>query len=135
MGLRLISRVDRPTTPITQSDIDTYLAEVWEPRVARAAGTPLEQRMRDLGDPVFADVLPAYVALLPNSDGGFWANRGVLEGDTTNVWDVFDSRGVYVGPVPLPSRFRPMSLVGARVAGVWLDENDVEFVHVYGLEG
>jgi hypothetical protein len=105
--------------------------EQWDPLVARAAGTPLEERLRQLGEPVFPDSMPAYSALLTNTDGGVWARWQENPADSVGVWDVFDRSGALAGMINLPVRFQPMSLTAEWVAGVTRDANDVEFVDVY----
>jgi hypothetical protein len=127
-----ISRVMRPRAPLTEAYVDRYLTDQWEPMVAQARGTPLEARIRELGEPVFADSMPAYAAVVGNRDGGFWARRDDGRMDETNDWDVFDRDGRYLGPIELPLRFEPRSLSDSLVAGIARDENDVEFVDVYG---
>ena len=132
-NLQRIARVSRPRVVVTQADIEAFRTEQWEPMVARAAGTPLEQRIRQFGDPVIADSMPAYTALLANPAGGFWARRAGHRGDPTVLWDVFGADGAYAGALELPAGFQPMSLTDRHVAGVFRDENDVEFVEVYEL--
>jgi hypothetical protein len=129
--LRMISRVLRPRIAVTQGHIDRYMKEQWDPLVARAVGTPLEERLRQLGEPVFPDSMPAYTALLSNADGGFWARWEANPTDSLGVWDVFDRSGVLIGVIELPARFQAMSLAAEWVAGVTRDANDVEFVEVY----
>lgn len=130
-GLQGISRVNRARFQVTRADVDAYMRDEWEPLVARAEGTALERRIRELGEPTIPDSMPAYTSVLADQGGGFWARRGGRRDDPDDVWDVFDAEGVHVGALEVPRRFRPTSLAGAYVAGVALDETDVEFVDVY----
>ena len=122
-----IGRVDRRRLPVVQEDIDQYWAQIRQ----RSGASGEAMMRRRLGDPVVADSMPAYDAILGGTTGGFWARRAGRMGSLTDTWDVFDPAGILLGWILLPTRFSPTSLGGRRVAGVTRDENEVEFVDVY----
>lgn len=89
------------------------------------------------------DIVPPLGALLVSADGSFWVERrdarppevsaveamwGFGFPATETSWDLYDPEGVYLGSVTLPPRFRAFAVQGRRVAGVWADELDVEYV-------
>lgn len=130
---RQISRLHHTRRPVTQADRDMWLEEVWSEVAARVSGTPFEQR---LGEPLFADSIPAYTGVLGSRGGGFWAAaRGARLGESDIVWDVFRENGRYIGSVDLPVRFEPMSMNNRYIAGVTRNDLDVEFVDVYAWDG
>jgi hypothetical protein len=58
----------------------------------------------------------------------FGAPRGGLR------WKVLDPFGVIVGTVTVPPGFQPLAVGADYLLGVWTDETDVEFVHLYDLQ-
>ncbi len=126
--LMRIARVARPRRPVSESDIESYWADM-------RSRTPNEEAFaamrRRFGDPLVADSLPAYAALLALENQAFLARRTSVPTDSSIVWDVFSAGGVYVGALTLPPRFRMVNVTERYLAGVTLDENDVEYVDVY----
>jgi hypothetical protein len=127
-SLRRITRVARPRRPVSDSDVATYWADL-------RSRAPNEEtfalwRLR-LGDPLVADSMPAYADLLALEHQAFLARRSSLPTDSSTIWDVFSASGVFLGALELPPRFRLVNVTERYLAGVALDENDVEFVDVY----
>lgn len=86
----------------------------------------------------------AHEWMMEDRDGNLWVRRTKPDrtrwqmtftpvDDTPTGWDVFDPRGVWLGVVELPARFRVMDIGPDYVAGVWKDELEVEFVRIYAL--
>lgn len=65
--------------------------------------------------------------------GRMWVPRYRWTAEEEQVWDVFDSTGVFLGPVDFPKRFAPHDIWSDRVIGVWRDSDDVQHVQVYAL--
>jgi hypothetical protein len=76
--------------------------------------------------------------------GNVWVERWPFEDDRTHPvyppvrfssveWDVFDPSGVWLGQVTTPPHYRVDEIGSDYVAGVWVDEHDVEFVRIYDL--
>jgi hypothetical protein len=124
--LTRIYGVDRVARQVTASDAAVYRDEV-VPAYPEARHAALLEAM---DHPAAPSLLPAYTGLLVADDGTVWAGRHSPD----TAWDVFADDGVLLGGVEVPPRFRPMSIRGGRVAGVWRDELGVEYVQVYAME-
>ena len=55
-------------------------------------------------------------------------------GDRTPHFAVFDPSGRMLGWVDMADRFRPTQIIGDHVIGVWLDDDDVEYVTCVSVE-
>jgi hypothetical protein len=65
--------------------------------------------------------------------GELWIEEPVAASDSTSTWMRTDATGQPAALVVLPARFTPLDITGDDVLGVWLDGNDVHFVHAYRL--
>jgi hypothetical protein len=77
--------------------------------------------------------LPAFERLLVDDGGHLWVQRTAWPGAVQPEWDVFDADGVMLGTVHMPAGFRATHVGAGFVLGVWKDEDDVEYVRMYGL--
>jgi hypothetical protein len=50
-------------------------------------------------------------------------------------WTVFGPDGTMLGDVAMPAGFRIQDVRGGRVVGTTVDEFDIQYVHIYALEG
>lgn len=134
-------RLDRPLSPVTNEDVREYRR-----RSIEEGG----ERMRHLttlyaDNMVFPEHHPAHGRLLVDRTGHLWVERASHEpggmGPTAIAsiprgfaeWDVFDSEGIWLGAVEIPSGLYVHEIGSDYVAGVWKDEFDVERVRVYDL--
>jgi hypothetical protein len=76
---------------------------------------------------------PGYRMVRAARSGELWIEEPVAASDSTSTWMRTDATGQPAALVVLPARFTPLDIVGDDVLGVWLDENDVNFVHGYRL--
>jgi hypothetical protein len=78
---------------------------------------------------------PAFDRLLIGANGDIWLRRFVIDADadSTPAWDVLRSDGVYLGALATPPRLEITSIGDDRLAGVFRDDRDVEFVHVHRI--
>lgn len=78
------------------------------------------------------DMAPAFTGLEVSDDGSIWLREfGLRDAES---WLVLNAEtGDLLGRVAFPARFRLLSVVGRRAGGVWQDELDVSFVHVYSV--
>ena len=61
-------------------------------------------------------------------------NSGSRQVRIERVWTVFDARGRFLGDVTMPAGFTPFEIGADYVLGRWMDDLDVEYVHVYALD-
>jgi len=87
------------------------------------------------------ETVPAFQQILEDEVGNAWVqhyyflmapNAHPTDGRKA-LWSVFDPNGRFLGEVQTPSRFDVISITADQVLGFWLDEHDVEHVHVYDL--
>lgn len=77
--------------------------------------------------------LPAFERLLVDDGGNLWVQHTAWPGRPPVEWDVFNAEGTMLGTVRMPAAFRATHVGGDFVLGVWTDENDVEYIRMYGL--
>jgi hypothetical protein len=78
--------------------------------------------------------LPVFERLLVDDESNLWVQHTAWPGYVQPEWDVFDGEGRTLGTVRMPSGFRATHVGADFVLGVWKDEDDVEYVRMYGLE-
>lgn len=76
---------------------------------------------------------PVFATLLVDRENNLWVQDYPSPGAPLISWTVFDPRGRMLGPVSLPSGFRPTDIGADYILGVWTDELGVERVRVYPL--
>lgn len=76
---------------------------------------------------------PGYRRIRVDSEGGPWVKEPSQDGASTDTWTRLDASGSPVAIVEMPSRFRPTSISGDDLLGVWTGESDVHFVRGYRL--
>lgn len=77
---------------------------------------------------------PAYTWLLVDPDGFVWAERSSETSFRPGPeWDVFSSKGQYLGVVENPTGLRIFEIGRDYVLGAWRDELDVPYVRSYAL--
>jgi hypothetical protein len=115
--------------PVTQQDIDGY-------RERRLAGPAAQRSMTEqsLAAMSYPDVMPFHGALMVDAAGHLWVQVYAADPDAPREWNVFDPDGVLLGTVVTPARFSVREIGEDAVAGVWEDDLDVQYVHVYALE-
>lgn len=98
-----------------------------------------------LGQATFAESYPAFAQLLAGPNGSLWIQRIAsaqelgesddfdLQNLGSDVWDVFDAEGRYLGIITMPPKFTPMRVDGDAFWGVQRDEFDVQSVVRYRL--
>ncbi len=91
----------------------------------------------------FAEFYPAYYGISIGYQGTIWVQRiqtpsglsdeeleryNFLEEFGSQLSDVYDRDGRYLGVVEMPPRFQPRTFRGDKIYGVWRDELDVQYV-------
>lgn len=129
---KLISvyRYPRLDGPIEQSLIDAYesdLAEVREDNPTAAQRLLDQFRSTDL-----PEIAPAFTGIETGGDGSIWLREFALGGPES--WLIVrDDDGAVLGRAEFPERFRLLSVSSGRAVGVWQDEYDVSYLHVYSV--
>ncbi len=127
--------------PVSESDRSAMTSAI--ERLWREAGLP-PQAVEFLKSRIhFAETYPAFLQFMGGPDGSIWVQRiarpSTMSSEEreafnpmldlgSNVWDVFDAEGRYLGPVAFPVRFQPMKFADDLVYGIWRDELDVQYV-------
>jgi hypothetical protein len=147
-SLRSVTRFDWPRREISPADMDRA-REAYVALGAERGPVPeplRQQRAEDARSFEFASHMPAFAALLIDSDDHIWLREYVPNEATVGTWDatrapVETSRWIVLRPdgglaarVTLPGRFRPTVIGEDFVAGLYRDEMDVEYVHSYRLQ-
>jgi hypothetical protein len=137
---RVIVKAYEPK-PVGPMDRDV-IRRAWERRWIRGGGSP-EVAKTMAGQIQFEDVFPAFGTISVGPQGTLWvqhvqtpsdlsvaelASWGGIGGWQVRDWDVFDSRGRFLGVVEMPQGFFPMLFRGEKVYGVLQDKLNVEYV-------
>jgi len=133
-SLRTLIRREGGLRPVTNEDVARRKEEVR----SRGADDATVEAM------IYPENHPAFVEMLVDRAGNIWAQRpnpqrtffdemmGAPD-DAPAPWDVFSPEGVWLGTVEQPARFRIREIGDDYVAGVWVDEFDVEYVRFYEI--
>ena len=130
-GQKSLIRRNVPNPPFTSQDREAYLTMY---------SAYMEQSPRDraslerwLAEVPFPETKPAIEALRADRGGRLWVQEPTANSDDLPRWMVYSADGRLLGEARLPQNFNPMDIGDDYVLGVWRDEDNVEFVHVYGL--
>ncbi len=96
----------------------------------RGSRAPLRRAMDHL-PPLPLDQVFRFVFI--DDDGLMWSREPLGPSPSAQRWTVFDSTGAAVARVDTPLRFDVFQIGRDYILGRWLNEDDVEFVHVYAL--
>ncbi|HEX2168211.1 MAG TPA: hypothetical protein VHG09_13335, partial [Longimicrobiales bacterium] len=142
--LRTIVRREWTPVPVTEQEVEE--ARLRFINQDGEGGGPVPQRLLDqraaiTEEWVVADHMPAFSAISVDAADNIWLRNYVPNEETTGdwraspvlptTWTVFSSDGILLGDVELPARFLPLVFDEDVVAGIYRDESDVEYVHVY----
>jgi hypothetical protein len=133
--VRRIVRKQHATVTMTDAIIADFRSDYLDwLTVALVEGT-MDQMHDALDDGTSYPYLPATSeAIIVDALGYTWVGYYHYPGSITERWEVFDSRGVWLGGVTTPARFEVHEIAADRMIGVARDELDVPFVEVLGLE-
>jgi hypothetical protein len=82
----------------------------------------------------FPDTKPPIEALRADRSGRLWVQETTVDSADPPRWVVYSAEGRLIGETSFPRNFNPLEIGEDYVLGVWRDEDDVEYVHVYGLD-
>lgn len=109
--------------------IDNYAAQLRSP-VAQGAF------LRAMAQAEPPTKRPAFEALVVSDAGNLWIKE--FDGDSTRdvLWHIVaGAEGRYCRSLSLPGAFWLMDVRGGRLAGMWKDEMELEYVRLYELDG
>jgi len=129
-ALARIIRVQIPPVVVTEAHLQGYLEEM----LARLPSPDLAPQIRaGFRDTPHAETMPAFQALLLDSEGYLWVEDYNIPGDTLRSWTVFDDEGRAKTRLSLPKANRVMDIGEDSVLAVYTDGLGVEYVRVYPL--
>jgi hypothetical protein len=140
---RIIRRTWTPN-PMTTAAIDSYIRLQVKREVASMGKLrQTEEHERLLRENPFADNLPVFSQLIVDASGNLWVRSGNIADapwlewipQATSSWSVFDSTGRWLGDVGMPAFFQAREIGADYVLGISVDEEGVEAVAMYRLEG
>ncbi len=129
----LVMLVRFPAEPvaITDGDRAAFRASV-EPRINPNRRADFERWFAEVPYP---SVKPVASALVTGPQGTVWLERAVPFDAPNVTWSVFGADGTLLGDVPFPPRTELLEIGASHVLALWRDDLDVEFIHVYRIDG
>ena len=125
-------RVRRSVAAVTEADREAYRKSAIE----GADGQQREVAERMASEMPFPSRKPAYRRFEYDESGHhLWVERYPERAESQAVWLRIDIRGGAATAFRWPPRFRPLAFRGPLAYGIWRDEDDVEHLHVYAIDG
>lgn len=90
----------------------------------------INEQVRSLPVP---DVSPPHAEIMVDSAGNIWVQGWDPVPTERRRFTVFGHDGHGMGEVEVPQNFRVMDIGGDYILGVWRNEDNVEFIHLYAL--
>lgn len=141
---RLTTLIRRAYEPVPVSDLLRTQLHDWY--VDRVSASPevndqvLERIEAQMASARYANVLPAYSAILLDDDGHLWvenfrwfAGNDPYPDRGPTVWSVFDPDGRWLGDVETPPGVLVRHVGADRVLGFVIDELDVKEIYAFPL--
>lgn len=139
----LVTRLDAgPVAIIRLGPIDLVIdereIEEWINR--RVAQLPFPEReaafRRNMAQAEQPRRRPAFERLVVSGGGDVWIKEFAGDSRPEILWHIMSGTdGRYCGSFSLPAAFQLMDIRGGRLAGVWKDSMEVEYVRVYEFAG
>jgi hypothetical protein len=134
--LRRLIRWDAPVRLVSEQAVDERAPSMgWA--VRGRDFDPAHATDIDLDEiEVIHDTLPAHGGIELDVEGNVWVHELDLreqEAASLTRFQVFDSDGRWLGLVELPAGLAEIEIGADYVAGVWQDEDQVEYVRIYGI--
>ncbi len=129
-ALERIVRVRTSPVAVTQAHLDGRLEEL----LASLPNPDMAPQIRSgFRDTPHAEFMPAFEAVLLDSEGYLWVEDKNIPGDTLRTWTVFDPEGIPLTRLSLPIANRVLDIGEDYVMAVFEDELGVEYVCTYPL--
>ncbi len=124
-----ILRREKAPDPVSDSDI----AELEKGLLDSAPERTHPDRRRLFAEWSYPELKPALDRLLVDSEGNIWVRAYSVDPAGAGEWSVFDPSGRWLGTVETPPGLEVKWVDDRSIAGVRVDELDVEYVHVHSL--
>lgn len=82
----------------------------------------------------FPDSLPAFDALLVDTEDNLWVRAFAMSDEDMGHWSVLSSNGQWLGEVAFPPRFSPTHISADHVTGVLRDSDDRELIAIFAIQ-
>ncbi len=140
--LRAVIRKQHENLPVTSDDIKAIGKRI-EERLNRASAniSPFARKMFE--EMPFPETMPAFGRPVSrtgeprtfhvDTEANVWVLEYNRPGDDRMRWTVFDSEGVLLGTLTAPEGLDILEVGDDYALGLWRDEDDVEYVRMYGL--
>ncbi len=130
-ALRMRVRFPAPPVPVGADDRDGFRESV-EPRMNPNRRADFERWFAEVPYP---DTKAVATDLMAGADGTVWLKLSAPFDAAAEPWIVFLADGTRLGEVQLPVRTEPLEVGRDYLLALWRDALDVEFVHIYQIEG
>jgi hypothetical protein len=129
--LRRILRWTAPAVPVDAALIQRVKQEA----LARAEGNVAAQERIEgqYANPSPAPVVPYFSNARYDSEGALWVQEYLTVPTDSVHFRIFAPDGQYLGRRSLPPRTRVLEIGESHLLTVWQDDDDLEYVRVYGL--
>jgi hypothetical protein len=144
--LRTIVRRDWTPASVRPEDIENARARYIDADGeggGRVSQQLLDQRAAITEAWVIAEHMPAFSTMDVDAEDNIWLRNYVVNEETVGTWrsspvmptrwTVIRHDGILLGEVELPARFLPIVFDRDVIAGIYRDDADVEYIHVYEL--
>lgn len=128
-NLTRLIRMEHENLPVTQDDIDRYIADRLER--TRPERRPIHETMYE--HMPFPSTMPAYSDFRVDASGHLWVGEYRKPGDDQPRWRVLDPTGRYLGIMETPPGFSIYEIGSNYLLGRWRDDLGVEHVRMYDL--
>lgn len=124
-------RLDRPSVRVTTAMIERYRRRVVE-GITDAYG--IREWTMLSNDDVFPKTLPAFDAMIYDTECVLWIRETVVEGVSKALWILIDESGHPIATVQMPAAFIPHDIQRDRIGGVCQDGERGEQVRVFWVD-
>lgn len=115
--------------------VGEHHARAWETALLGGASARRRAEVAPLLESMtFPGFLPAYGAVRVGPSGDIWAGPYVPPGMPSEVWDVYNSEGDFLGEVRSPHGLEVLEIGADFVMGRWIDNSDVEYIRIHTLD-
>lgn len=133
-----ILRRDEPLVPVTEEHVEAFLDwMVWRNQVwGGMSEAQAEARRPAWRDLPMAPTLPVLSAIHLDAAGNLWVRPYSLPGTESLPYEVYAPDGTWLGNMATPPGLQlgDGEIGEDYLLGVWMDEQDVEYVRLYRLE-